>query len=78
MPALPLKADICSGILAMAAKALEQRIALGVLSVTVGHKCVGGSYDTYDTKDGGRERFPLCLSCPNKICLGRVAGDESI
>jgi hypothetical protein len=33
MTALPLKADIRSGILAMAAKALEQ-IALGVLSVS--------------------------------------------
>jgi hypothetical protein len=34
MTALPLKADIRSGILAMAAKALEQQIALGVLSVS--------------------------------------------
>jgi hypothetical protein len=34
MSALPLKADIRSGILAMAAKALEQRGAVGVLSVS--------------------------------------------
>jgi hypothetical protein len=32
--ALPLKADIRSGILATAAKAQEQRIAFGVLSVS--------------------------------------------
>jgi hypothetical protein len=34
MSALPPKADIRSGILATAAKAQEQRIAFGVLSVS--------------------------------------------